>query len=176
MSIVIKAKDTYRWGIPTVLPFVGEQIPSEVDGTFEIENEEDAANLVLCNPGFEVAAKSEQTAGSVVAPVVETTELSGSTVPPVVDETTSPGNQEEEELKEKSESDELNEKKEAGPTNVGDQIEKLTEEELAAYKQDLSIKKLAELTQMCIDAGFPGGEWRGKKKEDLVEYLVSKMS
>lgn len=49
----------------------------------------------------------------------------------------------------------------------------LDDEEKAEYIGALSQMTHKQLTAMC--APFPGGEWRGKKKEELVQYITGKL-
>lgn len=47
-----------------------------------------------------------------------------------------------------------------------------SEEEKQIFIESLSTKSRKELEELC--KSFPGGEWRGKNKEQMAEYLKEK--
>lgn len=72
-----------------------------------------------------------------------------------------------ESLKQKSEEDEL------GQGNGQSIFEDLDDEEKKEFLEGLPNLTRKALEGMC--APFPGGEWRGKNKEQLVEYIKAKL-
>lgn len=161
MSIVIRAIDTYRHGWPQCFPQVGIQTPSKEDGTFEVEDATKALALVDLNIGFEFANPEEDPTPEKRVKHEEIQEKSVSST------IASGGVQDlsaelEDELG-KEAFDKLQEKANQEPT----------EEEKAAFVTELGTKTRAQLEELC--KAFPGGEWRGKNKEALTEYLISKL-
>lgn len=62
----------------------------------------------------------------------------------------------------------LNAKKEAGLITVENHVD-----EKAAKKEELNSKKVDDLKALCVDAGIPEEKWKGLKKADLVELILS---
>jgi len=62
----------------------------------------------------------------------------------------------------------LNAKKEAGLITAENHVD-----EKAAKKEELNSKKVDDLKALCVDAGIPEEKWKGLKKADLVELILS---
>lgn len=157
---IVKAVDNYRWGWNQTFPFVGTQNPSAEDGTFEVENDEDAKNLVDLNIGFEIASSVGESGSNGSAKEKD----NGSKPQEAPEET-----EELEEIKEKSEEDELSQQ-----VASSEEVVASSTEDNEAYKAELAQKTRKELEELC--KVFPSVEWRGKNKEELVDFLVSKLS
>jgi hypothetical protein len=81
------------------------------------------------------------------------------------------GEFDEEELKEL---EELRLQQEEKNKLKNNQQNTLSEEEVKEYVESLSIKTRKELEEMCTS--FPSKEWRGKNKEDLINFLTDKLA
>ncbi len=46
-------------------------------------------------------------------------------------------------------------------------------DEKAAKREELTGKKVDDLKALCVDAGIPEDKWKGLKKADLVELILS---
>lgn len=150
MSTVVKALDQYRFGWKQIFPFVGEVVPDPVSGCFSVEDEKAAQELVKLNIGFTLVS-----------------DLSSDEL--------------KEDLKTKSEEDELGSKSEEeefggeqeddlGGEGSSDNSTTESKEEMIATLQNKTRKELEEMCKL-----FPANEWRGKIKEDLIQYIVSKL-
>lgn len=146
MSIVVIAKSHYR-GRTIALPHLGT-VTIPADGRIEIADHVKAHAFVASLPKDISYENAKQDDPSFIEPTLEP-------------------------LKQKSEDNgALDENTNAGGSQSI--FEDLDDEEKAEY-----IAALPAMTRKQLEAmaqAFPGGEWRGKNKEQLVEYIKGKLT
>lgn len=188
MSIVIKATNKKVWGVKVTLPDgLGVQTPSPQDGTFELEDDQmvHAKNLVKDHNGLYVFAieqsspgvTGKQTTKSLKEDLEEIIDLQDEDqLGKSAEDQDELGGTDENELTDKGSKEVEEDQQEVIDEETEQQIEledaEIDEEE-QQYRDVLSAKTRKELEELCKP--FPGSEWRGSNKEELIEYLVGKM-
>lgn len=151
--VLLKTALKHKWGRNACLPIVGEVKISE-EGIIEVESEEIAQQIKALEIGFSIEEVIETTTTTTTASTTTTTtEL----------------------IVEKTESDELNPKKEDElHEEIQEDVDLVSQHEKEIFFASLEEKTVAELKELAKD--FPGVEWRYLKRESLIAYLKGKLA
>lgn len=152
-TVIVKTENKDRWGQTCTWVGVGKVTVHKDNGMFETEEGEGLNELLELFPEFKIVNIDGEPLESI------STKSEVNTL----------GKEVVNELSDKAPESELQQK--------APEIEVLPEEDkadvLEAYLENLNSKTRKELEDMC--ASFPSSEWRGKKKEELVTYLMEKL-
>lgn len=175
MSVRIQTTATHKFGQKNVIPYLGVTEISS-DGIVIVESMDIALKIVECNIGFNLIDEAETTTTTTEAITTTTTipeEITTTTTVEEIVDTTTMVEEEittttTEELSKKAEEDQLGKEAMEGNDIGGAQD---SGEDLLTKFNALRVADLQELAKP-----FPKTEWQNHKKDDLIAYLIEKLT
>ena len=159
--VVLRTNQAFRFGQKNIIPYAGEVQISET-GEIEVPKEL-ARQIVESNCGFCYADEAES---NKIHKVEESDfggqkeDLSDKKVEDIINKS-----EDVVEDKEDNKDSENNE-------NEGDDDEDLNEDEL---RVELQGKTVAEIKELAKDSGLDEEEYKGLKKDELIDYIIAKL-
>ena len=156
--VVLRTNQAFRFGQKNIIPYAGEVQISET-GEIEVPKEI-ARQIVESNCGF---CYADETESNKIHKVEESDfggqkeDLSDKKVDDTINKS--------EDIVEDKEDSENNE-------NEGGDDEDLNEDEL---RVELQGKTVAEIKELAKDSGLDEEEYKGLKKDELIDYIIAKL-
>ena len=171
--VVLRTNQAFRFGQKNIIPYAGEVQISET-GEIEVPKEL-ARQIVESNCGFCYADEAES---NKIHKVEESDfggqkeDLSDKKVEDTINKSENVVEDKEDNKDSENNEDEGGSGEEDPNKNEGGDDEDLNEDEL---RVELQGKTVAEIKELAKDSGLDEEEYKGLKKDELIDYIIAKL-